>query len=179
MNCNGNKYRTTLITTFLMVICMLSPAHAGKLIADRADATLRTDGRILLVDNWTIRVGENNAPSAGCIVIPFQLPDAGLSGELFETASLRVQLASITGNVSSFNLDLYALDRISDKPDVLSEDYYAGKLDRNAKLIADDFVTEKSPVRSKENPYLGTASNASCLSERKVVRVGSVTVSRD
>ena len=143
-----------------MVICMLSPAHAGKLIADRADATLRTDGRILLVDNWTIRVGENNAPSAGCIVIPFQLPDAGLSGELFETASLRVQLASITGNVSSFNLDLYALDRISDKPDVLSEDYYAGKLDRNAKLIADDFVTEKSPVRSKENPYLGTASKA-------------------
>ena len=110
----------------LLVAILTSMAHAGKLIADRADATLRTDGRLQLADNWTMRAGENSAPGAGCIVLPFELPELGMVGKLFETASLRVQLASFTGNVTNFNLDLYALDRVSDKPDVLSEDTMPG-----------------------------------------------------
>ena len=83
---------TGLFAALLLVTT--SSVHAGKLIADRADATMRTDGRVQQADNWTVRAGENTSPSAGCVILPFQLPDISIAGKPFETASLRVQLAS-------------------------------------------------------------------------------------
>ncbi|MFG0248561.1 MAG: beta-agarase [Phycisphaeraceae bacterium JB051] len=149
---------TGLIAALLLVTT--TPVEAGKLIADRADATMRTDGRVQQAGNWTVRAGENTSPSAGCVILPFQLPDISIPGKPFETASLRVQLASFSGRPQAFALDLYGLKRIADKPDVLSEDYFAGKRDASAVLIQDDYMTAATPVRSKTVPYVGTTSDA-------------------
>lgn len=132
-----------------------STLSAGTITANVSDAQVKTDGSINSgqLTNWSIRVGEQNAPSAGCMVMAFQLPTLQ-PGEQFATATFTDQLASFSGT-PTFNVDFYGLSRApAVDPTVLSADFYAGNSDASATRIQDNILTPSSPTRSsKPWPY--------------------------
>lgn len=157
------KSVTKKFVTVLAIACTGSTLSAGlTMIASPSDAQVRTNGNIdsAQLTNWTIRVGEQNAPGAACMVIPFQLPTLD-PGAKFVTASLTDQLAGISG-APTFNADLYALTRTSADATVVSADFYAGPSDSAATLIQDNILTPTTPVRGTVAwPYLSFSTSTS------------------
>lgn len=144
----------------LTASCIASAASAGTITANTSDAEIKTGGSLLLQTNWTIRVGEQNAPSAGCMVMAFQLPTLP-AGSVFTAASFTDQLASFSGT-PAFNVDMYGLSRVASEATILGTDYYAGTLDSGATLIQDNILTPSTPVRGTQAwPYLSFTTNTS------------------
>jgi hypothetical protein len=142
-----------------------SPAPAatapGKVLAPSNDVGLTSDGKIVDMDSYEVRIGEMNAPGGECYILPFHLPLLQ-PGQQFAHVHLRMQLhdKSNEGNTLG-NADLYGIG-VRDTNKALPADYYQGAHNASATLIQGKFLTPDSIVRTdaEKGPFIETSADA-------------------
>lgn len=134
------KYPQTKITiprtlrVFVLLLTSSSITPADTIYGLSEDRQVSSTGT--LSDASSMKSGYSGSTGLNPVVV-FQLPTLP-AGQEFSDASLRFYLQNKTGT-PSFNADLYALG-VSDQPDVLSTDFYAGPSDSSAILVKDDIM---------------------------------------
>jgi hypothetical protein len=136
--------------------------NGGKYLVPNNDIGVGSDGSMLDMTSYNLRIGELHAPGGECYILPLHIPTLP-PGKRIASIHFQAQLARIDHDGDALgNADLYAIG-VRDTNKALPTDYYQGtKPDPKATLIQANFLTPSSPVRhdSRTGPFVETSAAA-------------------
>lgn len=142
-------------------LILVPSGYGDNLTANAADGTINAIS-VLDTNNWNAQAGQLVTDQA--FIIPFQLPTLG-GGDGFLATTLRVML--YLRNVTTFNVDVYGLSRVSASPSIQPSDFFIGASDGTATLIQEDILTPTSPTMTETfTDGTGDANLAAWLNTR-------------
>ena len=131
----------------------ISPSET--IVADEADASARSNGGSGQNTNNVLFAGSYYADGPGITpIFPFLLPDLG-EGDPFAAVTLTLELQSFLRGPVTFNGDITGLDRVSDVPNVIGEDWGS-----SGTVLQDDFYTPQSVPGVSTSDDFGAWLNA-------------------